>query len=51
LHLSKSLKTSGKYVGRGSKQSIAAEAVKDPKLQPHIVSQICKVVCDEIKEI
>ena len=38
-------------MGRGSKRSIANAAVNDVQLQPFIISELCKVIRSEIKDI
>ena len=38
-------------MGRGSKRSIATAAVNDTKLRPYIIAEVCRVVCNEVKEI
>ena len=51
FHLTKSLKTLGKYVGRGTKTSIVAAIMSNPQLRNNIVTAMAKEVQKEIKGI
>ena len=49
FHLTRSLKKLGRFVGRGSKQSIAA--VNNKSLLPQLVRALCSAVRKEVKSL
>ena len=51
FHLTRSLKKLGRFVGRGSKQSIARAAVNNKSLLPQLVCALCSAIRKELKSL
>ena len=51
FHLTRSLKKLGRFVGRGSKQSIARAAVNNNSLLPQLVRALCSAIQKELKSL